>query len=350
MKPPRAALVLLLLAGPALSDAPLSVEIVTARLALDTRELSLTGEVVARDRLSISFPVGGRIAAVLVEAGDVVAAGTPLARMESVQQEQALRAAQAGLATAQADHAQAVEDLERQNVLLERGATTRISRDSAEDALHIAEGVLAQAQAELDRAEKVLKDTVLIAPSAATITERMAEAGQVVGAAQPVMTLALGRGLDAVFDMPEAYLTLDLPSPEVRLTPIDAPEAVIESRVREISPLVDPATGTVAVTVEIPETAPGLTYGDAVRGTITRAETPHVMLPYTAMSARADGPAVWVVDPDSMAVSLRPITVARFETGRIVVQDGLAEGTLVVTRGAHLLYPGRIVRKAEGME
>ncbi|MGC9369951.1 MAG: efflux RND transporter periplasmic adaptor subunit [Paracoccaceae bacterium] len=346
----HAAFAVALLAGPSLADAPLAVEIVTARLAPDTRELSLTGEVVARDPLSISFPVGGRIASVLVEAGDVVAAGAPLARMESVQQEQALRAAQAGLATAQADHAQAVEDLERQNALLERGATTRISRDSAEDALRISEGVLAQAQADLDRAEKALEDTVLAAPSAATVTERTAEAGQVVGAAQPVMTLALGQGLDAVFDMPEAYLTLDLPSPGVRLTPIDAPGVVIEGKVREISPLVDPATGTVAVTVEIPEGAPGLTYGDAVRGTITRAETPHVMLPHTAMTARADGPAVWVVDPDSMTVSLRPIRVARFETGRIVVQDGLPEGTLVVTRGAHLLYPGRVVREAEGSE
>src|SRR5690606_20162344 len=130
------------------------------------------------------------------------------ARMDSVQQEQALRAAEAGLQTAAADHRQAAENLDRQETLLERGATTRIARDGAEDSLRIAEGALAEAQATLDRARKALDDTVLTAREDATVTRRLAEPGQIVGAAQPVLELALDAGIDAVFDVPEVLLTV----------------------------------------------------------------------------------------------------------------------------------------------
>ncbi len=344
----RALSLVILLGTPALSDEPLVVKIVTAATTTDIRTDSLTGEVVARDLLTASFPMSGRIASVEVDEGDRVARGTPLARMESVQQEQSLRAAEAGLSTAEADLRQAAEDFERQEVLLERGATTRINRDAAEDALRVAEGGVAQARAELDRAQKAMSDTLLLAPSDATVTNRMIEDGQVVGAAQPVLELALGSGLDAIFDVPEALLTNDTgQTPGIKLTLIKDPAVTFVGQVREVSPLIDAHSGTVAVTVQINTPPPGITYGDAVRGTASRPDTPHIMLPYTAMTANADGPAVWIVDPETMQVSLQNVTVERFETGRIILAGGIKDGTLVVTSGAQLLYPGRVVRPSE---
>jgi RND family efflux transporter MFP subunit len=334
--------------SPALADQPLAVGIVTATATADTRIYALTGEVAARDTLSAAFPTGGRVAEVLVDTGDKVSKGTALARIESVQQEQSLRAAEAGLATAQADHLQAVEDLNRQNALLARGATTRIARDTAEDALRIAEGVLAQADADLDRAKKALSDTVLVAPLNATVMDRMIEVGEVVGAAQPVLALALGDGMDAIFDVSEVLLTGNLPPPVVTLMLLAAPGQTFTGTVREISPLVDARTGTVAVTVSISNPPANLAYGEAVRGTVVLEDVAHVVLPHTAMSATAASPAVWVVDPVTMAVSLRPVTIERFETGLIVLSGGLEDGALIVTDGAQLLFPGRIVRKAEG--
>jgi len=343
----RAALVLFLSLAPVFADAPLIVEIVTAESRADSQSISLTGEINARDTLSASFPMSGRVADVLVQEGDKVTKGFPLAHMESVQQEQALRAAEAGLATAQADHRQAIEDLDRQNALLERGATTRISRDSTEDALRIAEGGLAQALSELDRANKALTETVLIAPTDATVIDRIAEPGQVVGAAQPIIELALGDKIDAVFEVPEVLLTDDGPPPVVYLSLIETPGEQFTGEVREISPLIDPATGTVEVTVAVKSPPENMSYGDAVRGTATKQNPAHVVLPYTAMSATKDGPAVWVVDPNTMVVELKPIRIARFETGQIILADGIESGTLVVTRGAQLLYPGRIVKRTE---
>ncbi|TCP22441.1 efflux RND transporter periplasmic adaptor subunit [Rhodovulum adriaticum] len=339
--------ILLCLALPAWAAPPLSVEIVTVERQTEPREFSLTGEIVARDAVDMAFSTGGRLAAVPVQAGDRIAAGTVLARLEAVQQEQALRAAQAALASAQADFRQAKEDFERQERLLERGATTRIARDNAEDALNIAQGSLAQAQAELDLARKAVADTVLTATDAATVVERLGEPGEVIGAAQPVIRLAVGDALDALFDVPEAMLVSNAPPSKVHLKLIDHPDRAFTGAVREISPLVDTARGTVAVTVSVLDPPDVAGFGDAVVGTVRFPGDAQIVLPHSAITATETGPAVWVVDPDTMAVSLTPITVARFETGRIVLDNGLDPGTQVVARGAHLLFPGRIVQPAE---
>ncbi|GIX13493.1 MAG: acriflavin resistance protein [Paracoccaceae bacterium] len=346
-------LVLLLVTGmPATVRAapPLAVEIITARAMPVERSFSLTGEARARERLTASFPMGGRIARILADVGDRVAGGALLARLESVQQEQAVIAARAGLATAMADHRQAEEDLRRQEALLARGATTRIARDGAEDALRIAEGALAQAQAQLDRALKALADTELRAPAAATVTARLAEPGEVIGAAQPVLELAIGDAMEARFDVPEVVLTWPPGDPLVTLTRIDDPATTFPGHVGEISPVVDARTGTVAVTVIIDAPPPTLSYGDPVRGTASVTGPARIAIPWQALTATAEGPAVWVVDPETMTVALQPITVERHRNGDVLVASGLREGMLVVGRGAHLLHPGQRVVPAGGAQ
>ena len=156
----------------------------------------------------------------------------------------------------------------------------------------------------------------------------------------------MGRQIDAVFDMPEVLMATPRSIDDIDLSLIDRPDTHFTGTLREVSPLVDAAAGTVAVKITIKETDPFITYGDAIRGTVTVTDAPRITLPYTAMSATVDGPAVWVVDPDTMSVSLRAITVERYETGRIILSDGLEENEQVVARGAQLLYPGRVVRAA----
>ncbi len=342
----RLVAVLALLALPVqAAEQPLTVQIVPVTHSTDTRRLSLTGEIAARQMLMASFPASGRIVAMSVSRGDHVTAGTELARIDSVQQEQALRSAEAALVTAQATAAKARDDADRQDGLLEQGATTRSARDAAADTLRAAEAGVAQAQADLDRARKALADTVLTAPSEATVTDKMAEVGQVVGAAQPVLSLAIGDRYDAIFQVPEVLLTVLPPAPpQVMLFPVDRPDEAVAGTPRMISPLVDPHTGTVKVTVAMSSLPGGLRFGDAIVGTVEEADAPRVILPWSAITADAQGPAVWVVDPATHAVSLRRVQILRYETGRVVLSGGLEDGEEVVGLGSSLLYPGRIVR------
>lgn len=335
---------------PAFGETPLAVEIVVAKKSTEQQTFSLTGEIRAKETLMAAFPIGGRVTEVLVELGAKVEEGEPMARLDSIQQELAVRTAEAGLTTAKADHRQAVEDLERAEALMSSGATTRAARDATDDALRAAEGVLEQAEADLDRATKALKDTVLRAPSASTVTSRNVEPGQIIAAAQTAMELALDRGYEAVFEVPEVLLIDAISNVNVSLSLLSSPEEEFEGRATEVSPLIEESTGTVLVKVEVLNPPPGIGFGDPVRGTAAKVTTPQVSLPYSAVSATANGPAVWRVDPDTMKVMLQSVTIDRYETSRLLLKSGVEEGEWIVTKGAQLLYPGRTVRRPEAVQ
>jgi RND family efflux transporter MFP subunit len=331
---------------PAYGETPLAVEIVVAENKAEQQTLTLTGEIQAKETLMAAFPIGGRVTEVMVELGAKVEENQPLARLDSIQQELAVRTAEAGLTTARADHRQAVEDLERAEQLLSSGATTRAARDAAFDALRSAEGGLEQAEAELDRTTKALSDTVLRAPFASTVVSRDVEPGQIIAPAQTAMELALDKGFEAIFEVPEVMMIGEFPAANIVLSRLSDPKEQFEGRIGEVSPLIDEKTGTVATTVEVINPPTDLGYGEPVRGSATRMTLPQISLPYSVMSATADGPAVWQVDTETMQVSLHPVTIDRYETGRVLLSGGVEEGAWIVSKGAQLLYPGRTVRRA----
>ncbi|MBB94172.1 MAG: efflux transporter periplasmic adaptor subunit [Rhodobacteraceae bacterium] len=332
------------------SDA-LAVSAVTSELISPLARHVLIGEITAPETVQASFRVGGRLTEVLVQTGDKVERGAVLARIEKVQQEQELRAAEAQLSAAEAEFAAAKAQSQRQDELFERGATTRSDRDSASDRYAAAVAMQSQAQASLDQAREALDDTVLTAPADATVTDRFGEPGQVVGAAQQVLELAVGPGYEAKFEVPETVLTAGQKAPNtVTLSPIDRPTATVTGRVKEISPLVDPARGTVEVTVTLDDPVPGLSYGDAVRGATSWRDDPQIVLPWSAIASGPDGATVWIVSPDDNSVTERPITIESYTEHQIMIAEGLSPGETVVTRGAQLLYPGRLVRIVEPSE
>lgn len=331
--------------GPTAQPAPpLLVEATQAQERVVRLTVSLTGEIEARQTLNASFRSAGRIASISVEEGDAVQQGQELARIESVSQEQSLRSSIAALTTAQANLTQAQTEFKRQDALLERGATTRASRDSAEDTLLSAEASVAEAQAARDLTQKNFDDTVLVAPRDALVTVRDAEVGQVVGAAETVIMLALGAQYDAVIEVPEVLLTVPREAPPVTLELIDEDAGSFSGVVREVSPLVDPELGTIQVKIGLIDAPDTISIGGSVRSTVALDESPVVSLPFSALTATSLGSAVWVIDADDLTVSLRQVDVQRHETHDVLIREGLSDGELVVTRGGQLLFEGQTVR------
>lgn len=322
---------------------PLHVKVVRAQPRAVRQVRALTGEIAPRDSLEVAFPMGGRVLSVSHDKGERVRAGEELARLDAIQQEQALRAAQAALDAAEADHHRAETEFHRQEALLERGTSTRVRRDEARRAYFVARAGLERAKAELDRARKALSDTVLRAPADGLVTERRIEPGEVVGAARPVMTLALGEAIDAVFRAPETVPTGVPEGLEVTLHPLSDPSKSYAGKVRRISPLVDPRTGTVEVKVAVAPPHEGLGFGDPVRAIVAQTLAGRISVPASALSAQGHSAAVWVVDPASGEARVRPVALSRFADGRMIVASGVEPGDLVVIAGAQLLYPGRKV-------
>lgn len=340
-------LVLFLLGAtrPLRAETPLAVEVITVESRAVAREYASSGEVVARDLRPVSFAGGGRVVEVLADVGDMVVAGQELARLDPVQQEQQVKAAEAAVAKAMADLAKAGDDARRTEALLAGGAATRAQNDDAQAQLSAMLALADKARAEQETAQKQLADTVLKSPVDGLVTSREVEAGLVIGAAQTAFEIAAGPAFDAKFDLAEVILTEGLPaSVDVRLTPLEGLAAAVIGKVREVSPVVDAARGTVSVRVAIDGTPPGLSIGAPVRGSVQVPGPALIRLPVWALARGEQGPMVWLRDPASGAVSPRPVVIGSFENDAVIIAEGLSPGDEVVGRGAQLLYPGRLTK------
>jgi multidrug efflux pump subunit AcrA (membrane-fusion protein) len=70
------------------------------------------------------------------------------------------------------------------------------------------------------------------------------------------------------------------------------------------------------------------------------------VVPWTALTATPEGPAVWRVDPGTMQVQLAPVEVTAYSDDMVEISAGVAAGDLVVGSGSQFLYPGRVVSDA----
>jgi RND family efflux transporter MFP subunit len=206
-----------------------------------------------------------------------------------------------------------------------------------------AQSSLEDANAQLGTAKDALSYTELRAGAAGVITARNLEVGQVVQAAQQAFSLAQDGDRDAVFDVYESIFFRQQEDDKISLTLLSDRNVTATGRVREISPTIDPKSATVRVKVAIEDPPAAMTLGSAVAGTVRWKRVKQIILPWSALTAIGSAPAVWVVDPGTRTVSLKPVTVDRYETGTVVIKDGLQSGERVVVDGGKLLSLGQSV-------
>ncbi len=305
--------------------------------------VSVSGEIRARIDSDLSFRVSGKVVDRLVDVGDHVAAGEVLARIDPKQQQADLAAAEAAVRSAEAQVRQSSSAFERQKSLLAQGFTTRSAYDNAEEALRTAQGSLNAAKAKLDSSRDTLSYSELKADAPGIVTARNIEVGQVVQIASTAFTVALDGPRDAVFNVYEGLVVNDLGAPQVQLAMLDAPSIASEGTVREVSPTVDDASGTVRVKVTVEKPRPEMTLGSVVVGTARLPAVNAAILPSSVLTSDNGKPAVWVIDPQTHAVTLRGVTVAAYESMNVVLRGGLKAGEQVVTSGAARLRPSQIV-------
>ncbi len=314
-------------------------------------KLTLSGAIAARSLVNVSFRLNGQVVQRLVEIGQHVEKGQPLASIDNVEQQANLRVALASKDAAQAQLVQAQANFARQKALLAQGFTTRSTYDQANQNLQTAQSALASAESQLNDARDQLSYTELQAPVSGVITARNVEAGQVVQAAQTAFSIAEDGPRDAVFDVQETLVNHAKIGMDVTIALLSDASISAEGKVREISPVVDAQTGTVRLKVGIAQTPPQMALGATVTGTVHMDTVKVVVLPWSAMTSDAGRTAVWRLSKDSKVATLVPIKVLSYEKGRLLVEGGLQEGELIVTKGAQMLRSGEpteVVQEQEG--
>ena len=311
--------------------------------------VSLTGQVRAKDQASLAFRLDGRMIERLVDVGDVVEGGQIVARLEPQIQQSALRSAEANLSSVEAQLNEARITLWRQQELLKDGWTSRANFDKAQHQLETLQGQVDAAKGQLRIAQEQLSYTVLSADAPGAVTAVGAEPGEVVHAGGMVVQIARQGGRDALFDVPEQLMRTGPRDPVVEIALTNDPQVKATGRVREVSPQADPSTRTFQVKVGITDPPEAMRLGATVAGHITLSAPLAVEVPASALTKTTDGPAVWVVDPQSHTVTLRSVHVLRYDPATVAISQGLETGDFVVTAGAQTLRPAQKVQLAGGL-
>jgi RND family efflux transporter MFP subunit len=326
---------------------PRMVRAITVKHAGAGETISLTGQVQARDQVNLAFRVSGRLLERTVSVGDKVITGQLVARLEAQDALNALQSAEADHFAAQATLAQAQASEARQRELVGKGSTTRAQFDQALQQLQTAQAHVASAQARLRNARDNLGYTELRSDVAGVITAKAAEPGEVVQSGQMILQVAQHGGRDAVFNVPAQLIRIAPKDPIITVALSDDPNIAATGRVREVAPQADPVTGTYLVKIALQDPPDAIRLGATVIGSLTMGSEPVVQIPGPALTQSSGKPAVWVVDPASRRVSLREVTVLRYDPASVIIADGLGDDEIVVTAGVQALRPNQEVRLPE---
>jgi RND family efflux transporter MFP subunit len=325
-------------------DRPVQVE----RVAFTRDHISrdFVGVVRARYETDLGFRVAGKIVTRVVNVGDRVRADDVVARLDPSDFKLQVESAEAELAAATSNLAQAAADEERYAILKGRGFAAVADFDRKKAAKDEAEGRLERAKRSLDLARNQLAYTDLKAGADGVITATLAEPGQVVAIGQAVARLAHHGEKEAVVALPETWLDEARKShATVRLW--SDPNRRFAAHLRELSPQADPATRTYAARFTIPDADDTVALGMTSTVTLAQAaDAPVAKLPLSAVINRGTGPSVFVVDAAGR-LKLQPIKVAAFTEDAALVTDGVTDGENVVTLGVQKLVAGTKVRTAQ---
>lgn len=266
----------------------------------------------------------GRVRSVNVEEGDWVERGQVLAELENDEQKILLR-------QSELREKDARRELTRRESLLEQKLVTQEDFDATKSAFD-----LAVTDRELANVRVV--DTQIIAPFSGQVTRRSIVAGQHINASEPAFTLVDFEPLRVRVHLPEVIARKVEPGDAVNLD-VEAMDKPVPAIVERISPVVDPATSTVRLTLLVEEDPKALRVGGFVKVRITTdTQTDALSIPKLALVEEGGLRSVFLAEADS--VRKVEVRTGLYDESHIEVLDGLDSGDYVVTLGQGGLREG----------
>ncbi len=319
------------------------VLVTTVHYEAETPERSFVGTIRPRIEADIGFRVAGKVAKRLVEVGQTVDVGQPLATLDEVdlklQAEQAeaeFRAATGVLAQASAAEIRAKE-------LRVKGWTTDAQLDQATASADEARARLNRAERSVELTRNSLSYATLVSDARGVVTASMIEPGVVVAAGQAAIRVARFAEKEAVVAIPETLLER-AKNGVATVSLWSEPGKTYVARLREIAPAADPATRTYLAKFSLPNANDSVSLGMTATLTLADPVTTRVArLPLSALFSEGREPSLYVVDDKGM-VSLKPVTVKSYESNDVLVTGGVDEGEKVVALGVQKIDPAQKVR------
>ena len=315
------------------------------RLAADNVDVvaEFSGDVRARVESRLGFRVGGKIVARKVDVGTVVKRGQVLMQLDPQDLQLAQAQANAGLKAAESNRDLARAEMRRYQELREKNFVSQAVLDGKETTFKAAQASYEQALAAFRNQSNQAGYTTLVADADGVVTGVDAEVGQVVTAGTPVVRVAQAGEKEIVIGIPEGKVDTLRRISDVRVRTWARPDESFPGKIRELSPVADPATRTYTAKISIPNAPEGVKLGMTAYVAFA-AKTPDAMirLPLTALLQQKSATSVWLVE--NGAVKPVPVQIAGMAGNDILVAGGVSPGQTVVTAGVNLLKPGQKVK------
>lgn len=344
--------------------------LLTAKVARgDVEETVLASGILKPSRLvAVGAQVSGRITAVNVALGQTVKAGDLIAEIDSVTQENALRIAEAALASTQAQKREREatlalneQSLERYRQMLARRAVSQAEYDGAVAAVAVTraqidalDAQIAQGEVGIRTAEVNLDYTRITAPIDGTVLSIVSQEGQTVNANQSTPTIVILGQLDTMTvqaEISEADVVKVREGQDLWFTILGEPQTRYEAVLQSIEPAPESvrsdssiaATGTSSASstaaiyyngiFDVPNPDGRLrTYMTAQVNIVLGRARDVLTMPAAALGPRdGDGlNSVRVLEPGGQ-VARRKVRIGLNDKVTAEVLEGLSEGDAVVT-------------------
>jgi len=319
------------------------VLVATTHYEAETPERSFVGTIRPRIEADIGFRVAGKVAKRLVEVGQTVEVGQPLATLDEVDLRLQAEQATAELSAATGVLAQAAAAETRASELRAKGWATDAQMDSARAAADEARARLNRAERSVELTKNSLSYATLEADARGVVTATMIDPGVVVAAGQAAIRVARVAEKEAVVAIPETLLDRARTG-AASVTLWSDPNKKYAAHLREIAPAADPATRTYLAKFSLPDADDAVSLGMTATLTLCDHTTSKVArLPLSALFSEGREPSLYVVD-DAGAVSLKPVAVKSYDSKDVLITGGVKEGEKVVALGVQKLDPGQKVR------
>ncbi len=287
-------------------------------------------------------------------------------RTEEVRQaEEAVRQAQSRFENAKLQH-------ERIEALYKREVISKKERDLSDMDYIVAEAQLASSQQQLkllregarqevkDASQAKLKEmeaileqertrlqnTKILAPFRGEISRKYVDAGALVSASTPLVSLVHTETLKIVANVLEKDIPLLKAGMSAKIRAESYPERVFEGKVEKVNSALDLATRTLQAEIYIPNPDRLLKPGMFSNVEVVLLKKPQTLvIPREAIQQAGNEMSVFVVEGNK--AFRRPITIGYEEERMVEVLKGVNEGDRVVIKGQQLIREGSIIRVVE---
>ena len=303
----------------------------------------VSGSLEPEQAATVRAEVGGSVLRTYADAGQRVKRGQLLARLDDSALRDDFLSARSTVRSAATALELARRNAERSKRLAEAGAVAERDLETAEWDVTNAEGTLADARARLSNAQKQLEDTEVRAPFDGIVSDRPADAGDVVQVGAALFSIVEPSRLRLEASVPAEQIGRLRIGTEVEFT-VNGVDRRITGRIERINPVVDPATRQVRIYVTIPNVDQALVAGLFAEGRVATDTKRAVAVPLSAVDSRGNTPTLHLVKLGRVTESPVQLGVRDEAAELVEVVAGAADGDTVLLGSAQGVTPGSRIR------